>query len=630
MPGVSTYLAIQDRMTSVLNRQRNASERLVGSMRKVDALSDTMSSPMAPLDNGIQKATTGMRSFSSEQEQAIRGTEKLGGAWGGVGRAIRFAAIAAAGLKAIKLTFGAGMSIDTLHKELQARLGDDAIGSAMFSKLYEQSKNSAFGMKELAANTLSFMSMTTNPKNLDGLNNLAEKLAIFDKTGQGLEGAGFSLKEALSGDIVSLAERFNMSKSQIRSLGIDELGKAGDVEGFIRQFNKLLDMQNMGEDAYRKMLQAPEKQLSMFVSNIQNGFAMASQNALEALAPLFTRLNEWFASDQASIFFERVAQGLQLAVSGALWLVDAIGWVTTAVQNNWGILEPILAALATIYLVRIIYLLGAQAAAWLASAWPILLIGALLAGLLIWMDKVGIGVDMLTGVIGAALGWVFGVLYNGVADVWNLLAVFGEFFANFLDDPIGSVVRLFVGFVDTVLGLLETVADGIDAIFGTSMADTLTKWRADLQVMTDDTFGKGKIQIERMEKVSSADWAKEGFLLGNALPGKISDGISSALDGFGTTSFDTSALDGFDGITNIAKVGEVGKIGSDVNIAKEDLELLRDVAESRFVSYYKSLSPNVTVMMSSENGELSPDAVARALERVLVEQAYASAEEVHT
>ncbi len=629
MPGVSTYLAIQDRMTSVLNRQRNASERLAGSMRRVETLTNTISSPAAPLDGGIQKAVTGMRSFASEQEQAIRGTERLGGAWGGVGRAIRFAAIAAAGMKAIKLTFGAGMSIDTLHKELQARLGDDAIGSAMFSKLYDQSKSSAFGMKELAANTLSFMSMTTNPKNLDGLNNLAEKLAIFDKTGQGLEGAGFSLKEALSGDIVSLAERFNMSKSQIRALGIDELGKAGDVEGFIRQFNKLLDMQNMGEEAYKKMLQAPEKQLAMFLSNMQNGFAMASQSALEALAPLFTRMNEWFASDQASVFFERVAQGMQLAVFGALWLVDAVGWVTTAVQNNWDILEPILAALATIYLVRIIYLLGAQAAAWLASAWPILLIGALLAGLLIWMDKVGIGVDMLTGVIGAALGWVFGVLYNGVADIWNLLAVFGEFFANFLDDPIGSVVRLFVGFVDTVLGLLETVADGIDAIFGTSMADTLTKWRADLQAMTDETFGKGKIQIERMEKVSSGDWAKEGFLLGNALPGMIGDGISGVLDGFGVPGFDSSALDGFEGITNIAKVGEVGKIGSDVNIAKEDLELLRDVAEHRFISYYKSLTPNVTVTMSSENGDNSPEAVAREIERVLVEQAYASAEEVH-
>ena len=304
-----------------------------------------------------------------------------------------------------------------------------------------------------------------------------------------------------------------------------------------------------------------------------------------------------------------------------------MGW--HSVQENWSIIEPILAALATVYLVRIIYLLGAQAAAWLASAWPILLIGALLAGLLIWMDKVGISVSALTAVIGAALGWVFGVLYNGVADVWNLLATFGEFFANFLDDPIGSVARLFMGFADTALGMLETIANGIDALFGTSMAETITQWRGQLQAMTDETFGKGKIQIERMEKLDAGSTALEGFLIGSTVPDMIGDGIGNLLDSFNVPSFDSSALDGFEGITNIAKVDEVGKIGSDVNIAKEDLELLRDVAEHRFISYYKSLTPNVSVTVSSENGELAPDAVARAVERVLVEQAYASAEEVH-
>lgn len=59
---------------------------------------------------------------------------------------------------------------------------------------------------------------------LQELVEMAQKLSVLNPE-QGLEGAAFSLKEALSGDYVSLIERFNVSRSRINEL------KAMGLEG---------------------------------------------------------------------------------------------------------------------------------------------------------------------------------------------------------------------------------------------------------------------------------------------------------------------------------------------------------------------------------------------------------------
>ena len=285
---VSTTMTIQDRMTSRLNKITQAYNKATKAAKAADVATKGIN-PGASFDKAappIDKASKKVQEFTQRQKEAATGAEKVKSAWSGVGGYIKSALAAFGVKKAVELTLGGALDLDAMEREFQARLGDAAAGTALFNHLQKQAQTSAFGVEELAKNTASFMSVTTNPKNIDGLNAIAEKLAIFDKTGQGLEGAGFSLKEALSGDIVSLAERFNMPKNLIREFEIDELGKSGDVEGFITQFEKLLDQMNMGDPAYQEMLKAPKTQLNMFLSNMKTGFANAGRSALEALTPL--------------------------------------------------------------------------------------------------------------------------------------------------------------------------------------------------------------------------------------------------------------------------------------------------------------------------------------------------------
>lgn len=158
-------------------------------------------------------------------------------------------------------------------------------------------------------------------------------MALFDTTGQGLEGAGFSLKEALSGDIQSLAERFNISKGLIRAFKIDELGKKGNIDEFITQFEKLLDAQKMGIEAYETMLKDPKVKLDMFISNIKTSFAEASTSAIESIAPLIDKFNNWFKSDKSSKFFNVIAKVFEWIVTKGIFLFDIISQGTEKIKN---------------------------------------------------------------------------------------------------------------------------------------------------------------------------------------------------------------------------------------------------------------------------------------------------------
>ena len=72
----------------------------------------------------------------------------------------------------------------------------------------------------------------------------------------------------------------------------------------------------------------------------------------------------------------------------------------------------------------------------------------------------------------------------------------------------------------------------------------------------------------------------------------------------------------------------VGKIKNDVNIAEEDLQLLRDVAEMRFVQNFVTLTP--TISMDAKISErVDVDEVMGEMERRLEEEFVSAAEGVY-
>lgn len=611
---VSTTMTIQDRMTSRLNKITQAYNKATKAAKAADVATKGIN-PGASFDKAappIDKASKKVQEFTQRQKEAATGAEKVKSAWSGVGGYIKSALAAFGVKKAVELTLGGALDLDAMEREFQARLGDAAAGTALFNHLQKQAQTSAFGVEELAKNTASFMSVTTNPKNIDGLNAIAEKLAIFDKTGQGLEGAGFSLKEALSGDIVSLAERFNMPKNLIREFEIDELGKSGDVEGFITQFEKLLDQMNMGDPAYQEMLKAPKTQLNMFLSNMKTGFANAGRSALEALTPLIMKLNELFTNPQAQMFFNAISQGLTMVANGIANVIDFVA-------TNWSSIYPfLLGGLVALGVAAMISGIKATIA-WIGVTWPFLLIAALIALVILKLRDMGFTFEEIAAGIGVVLGGLYAFGYNLVVDAYNFLCIFAEFFANFLNDPVGAVIRLFWKLCDFALGVIETIAGAIDAVFGSSLADAVSGWRSGLQNSVNSVLGKEKITFQRMEKLDIGDTAKNW--------GKSSSQLVSSMSSL-ENAFDTSAWIGFDGIDSVGTVDEVGKVNEDVSIADEDLKFMRDVAEMRYVQNFVTLTPTVS-MNASISEKVDVDDVIGGIEYRLENEFALAAEGVY-
>ena len=69
----------------------------------------------------------------------------------------------------------------------------------------------------------------------------------------------------------------------------------------------------------------------------------------------------------------------------------------------------------------------------------------------------------------------------------------------------------------------------------------------------------------------------------------------------------------------------LGRVENEVSVTKEDLDLMRDVAEMRFLQNFVSLTPTVTLNARVDR-QVDVDAMLRTIERKLEEEILMSAE----
>lgn len=582
----------------------------------------------------------------------------------------------------VKNTFGEGFELNKIQSQFQARLGSEEGGTALFNKVQEQAKKSAFGVSELAKNTSSFLSVVNKESQLDGLNSIAEKLALFDTTGQGLEGAGFSVKEALSGDIQSLAERFNISKSLIRGMKIDELGKTGDIDGFISQFEKLLEVQKMGDSAYEQMLKDPKVQLDMFISNMKTGFATASQSALKSLTPLITRFNEWFSSESATQFFQRVSNGFQEIVNAGLAVWDVLSSVGSSVAENWESIVPILTGIASGFVAISVAINAIKLQSFITSVFTVNnLLKALnptnimLGGIGIAAVAAGIGFGWLATKVGGtknamlvlktSSATVFSGIKLGLSDltghVFNLIY---QMKIGFQEIPQAIKLAFFTGcklalqaienMINGAIGLLNNFNSIINSTFGTSLntnikgvdfsktinsfdekaksaTSAINALNRELEAVKAGTkeFFNEQLLIEGnkiAERTAETNKAIEDAFNGNSEAKNIEKSINDLLNSYNFKGNNTGD------IGNIGNVGNVDKVGGTVDVASEDLKYLRDIAEQENINQFttKMVVPDVKITFTGDIRETADvNVLSEAVKENIISELNSGAEFAH-
>ncbi|HAU5136610.1 TPA: tape measure protein [Clostridioides difficile] len=231
-----------------------------------------------------------------------------------------------------------------------------------------------------------------------------------------------------------------------------------------------------------------------------------------------------------------------------------------------------------------------------------------------------------------------------VALIYNTLAGFAEFFANFLDDPIGSVIRAVSGMANAVLGIIRSIASAFDTVFGSNLADAVSGWQDKLQGWTDKVAGEAKIKVERMDPnklhFDRFNYGKAwdaGYKWGDKLETNIKDKFDISKmaedakkklglddlwdkkyglgDGFGSAGLNSPLNDAAKGAKDTA--GNTAKMAKTMDKSQEDLKYLRDIAEQEVINRFTGV--NIKIDMNNTNN-INSDTDVDGIVNVLTEK----------
>ncbi|QHZ51325.1 hypothetical protein [Paenibacillus larvae] len=449
MATVAASLKIFDAFSNPFQNFARGAKSADSALQKLQAAANRTHNMKASLDVSgvISRNTAAQSKFNNKIQDGANKAHNLA-------KSIKAVAAAYVGIEAAKklwsATIGGAMEQQKMEDMFKARTGDAEVGKAMFEKFKGNAIKAGVDVKEALTGALSFFSTTKNSNQIQELNMIAKQLNAFDTAGNGLAGAVFSVKEALSGDIVSLSERFNIGKAKIRSTGLVEKAKKGDIDGFIQSFQKLLELESMGKDAFNRMLDGPAYKWKMLLNNLKNMFADAGRWAVQAFVPLINLFNQIIQSQGIQTFFVILGSllyGIAVAIgwigNNVIWLFDVIAPYAPAILAFFAILAlqyvPALIA-SLLQLGQVV--LGVMLKFLFTN--PILFGIALAIGLIIAvLTLFGVTAQEIVGFVAGLFGSFFAFFHNGFALMWNRVVSFAEFLVNVFIDPVYAVKNYF-------------------------------------------------------------------------------------------------------------------------------------------------------------------------------------------
>lgn len=412
--------------------------------------------------------------------------------------------------------------------------------------------------------------------------------------------------------------------------------------------------------------------------------------ALMNFQPVLLKLNEIANSDNIQKLITGAIQSFSLLGDVAVGILDYLMRGASLVAGNWGLIAPVIGTIAGVMLLYQGAVLAINAAETLGEAIKtaqaiavvtlatmtrkltsetakaavaqlnlnaailanpvflivgaiILLIGLIYGVTAAWNAFTGTaysGTGILLGIIYAAGAIIanfflmFINLFIGIfAAAYNVVASVAEFFANAWQDPIGSVIHLFADLGDFALGIIYSIANALDTVFGTHMADTVKGWQDDLQSWANETAGEKKITIDRFDP-SEFDKTRldvensfiSGYYQGSQFDDKISDFFNPEDILPEEQPVDYEALLG----SSAATAENTAAMKDALEITNEELKYKRDIAEQEAINRFTTAEISVNMRNQNHiNSRLDIDGVIDQMFEKVNEAVAVSADGVH-
>lgn len=371
--------------------------------------------------------------------------------------------------------------------------------------------------------------------------------------------------------------------------------------------------------------------------------------ALEKVLDLFGLLGEWIRNNEPIVIGFLSAMAVLLLTDIAIGIANAIrGFIKMGAAA--AATHPVIAAVAL--LVGVLSYAFIQAGndaedLFGAIGWGVGWIGEILGEIVVGLTST---IGNLLFDISKAVATATGVIAFAF-DNWELISqdTAGFIVAVFKDAFTGLGNWLYDFFFevgDFLVSIVQTLGKGVDALFGTNVSSSIGNWRIDQRRIHEDTnenfwrAAGGNVDRWANETLSAEDleiWNEnwDRALAGARAIGDTQDDFNEWIDSvnnlldelpdrgeeFGRNAYNVikelldqidlngsrddlddilSKLDDLD-LTEIDRVGVVDEIRNDVNIADEDLRLLKDIASDK----YRNDLRYITVDVDMEFGDIN-------------------------
>ncbi len=459
-----------------------------------------------------------------------------------------------------------------------------------------------------------------------------KQFALAGASGQGAQAALLQLTQAMSSGVLR-GEELNSVLEQAPTIAQAIARYMGVTVGEMRE---LASEGKITAQVVKNALFAAAEDTNAAFDKIPLTFGqawtMAGNAAVKAMEPAMTRLNDLLNSDLGRSAVNGLIAAFELLGSAASGVVDLLAMGAQWVADNWDFVCTVLQFAGGVILALTALSVGsaiAQAAAWAVVNWPILLFIALIGAVVTAMYAMGMSSEEVFGIIGAGLGWLYALGYNLVASAWNLIATFAEFFANVFDNPVTAVANLFLGLFNFIMDVVSAAAGAIDALLGSNISGAVRGFQNSVNDFVHDIFGENQVKVERMEQINykdvMAEWGAAGSGLGRALDNFNVNDLLGGFSGGGANTGLPAAPDA-SGVPDTLKgiKGDTAAIKRSVSLSEEDVKLLVDMAERRYVNNINLTAQTPVITINGQNtGNTEEDLrwLENALQKILTEQA---------
>ncbi len=314
--------------------------------------------------------------------------------------------------------------------------------------------------------------------------------------------------------------------------------------------------------------------------------------ALQAFGGVIEGVSKIINSGGFQKFLAVIITGIYTVGNVLNWIVGILDYIAPILETIGGVL--LAAMIANLWVVATAA--WTAAAAFIVANWTIICIVAVIVIVINLLGKLGVSLQDIFSFVGGAIG----------------------VFTTWLENIPVAISNIGVWIDKFISGLFNGIIDGINKVV--SVINKITG--SDIKILD---YYQGKTEGKEYKELKSySDAYKKGAQKGSDNYTNMNNKLGGMTEGFDATAFTgIPSKDDLGTPNNPISVQGTGANGNlAVDMAEEDIQYLRDIAERDYINKFSTatVAPNIQVSFGDIHQEADADKVAGRIQRILREQ----------